>query len=318
MNIQPITQQTSVEQLGTQNYNATVVSIQHIHDELLILRLRPDRGIPLIRAGQYTVLGLGDWEPRAPDCQDEGITRHQNHLIRRAYSISCPILDGEGIDAGINDLDYLEFYVRLIRRSPHRPPALTPRLFLLKPGSRIYCSLKLHGRYAIDHLPADANVVFAATGTGEAPHNAMTAQLLQSKHRGRIASVTCARYLADLGYLKTHRRLESQYPQYRYIALTTREPENLDATRPDYTGKKYVQEYFTSDNFQPATGLALEPSNTHVFLCGNPEMIGAPVQSHDPADRYPKPVGMVETLEQLGFQIDKPHDRGNIHFEKYW
>jgi hypothetical protein len=27
---------------------------------------------------------------------------------------------------------------------------------------------------------------------------------------------------------------------------------------------------------------------------------------------------MVEVLERRGFQVDRPHEPGNIHFEKYW
>ena len=35
---------------------------------------------------------------------------------------------------------------------------------------------------------------------------------------------------------------------------------------------------------------------------------------------YPKPAGVVEILEQRGFQSDQPAAKikGNIHFEEYW
>jgi ferredoxin--NADP+ reductase len=228
------------------------------------------------------------------------------------------MLDDAGALVGAGDLDFLEFYISLIRQADEHPPALTPRIFALEPGSRIFFGPHIHGRYTLANIARDANVIFVATGTGEAPHNAMTAQLLKTGHRGRIVSTTCVRRKSDLGYATTHRRLEAMFPSYRYVALTTREPENLDASRPDYVGRRYVQNYFESGAACEETGLRPDPANTHVFLCGNPDMIGAPLGTHDASRRYPQPRGMVEILEGLGFHVDRPHQPGNIHFEKFW
>ena len=56
--------QADVEQLRATHYNAQIIDIVPSSDDLMVLRVRPDRGIPHFLAGQYTVLGLGDWEPR--------------------------------------------------------------------------------------------------------------------------------------------------------------------------------------------------------------------------------------------------------------
>jgi ferredoxin--NADP+ reductase len=107
------------------------------------------------------------------------------------------------------------------------------------------------------------------------------------------------------------------YPNYRYLGLTTREPWNLDPSRDDYVGKTYLQDYFTSGRFEEIWGTPLNPQRMHIFLCGNPTMIGAPQHSH--ALRfYPRPTGMVEILEGRGFHLDEPHQPGTIHLEKYW
>ncbi len=289
------------------------------HDDLMILRVRPDVPLPRFSAGQYTVLGLGNWEPRAEGCQPEVLTNRQpNKLIKRAYSVACAMLDGEGNLLEVNDSPFLEFYIALVGQTASHPPALTPRLFAMDSSSRIYCGPRFHGHYTLDGIARDADIVFAATGTGEAPHNAMATQLLKTGHRGRIVNVTCVRWKKDLGYLATHRRLETMFANYRYVALTTREPENLDPSRPDFVGKRYLQDYFASGAFAIETGISLDPGNTHVFLCGNSDMIGVPVHSQESGRRYPRPQGMVEILESRGFQVDRPHDRGNIHFEKYW
>ena len=52
--------------LRKQHYQATLVSKRMIHEELAILRVRPDVPLHAHRAGQYTTLGLGMWEPRHP------------------------------------------------------------------------------------------------------------------------------------------------------------------------------------------------------------------------------------------------------------
>lgn len=319
MQAPPENEMVDLAQLRSENYNAEVESIRLVHDDLMILRVRPDIGVSRFLAGQYTVLGLGYWEPRAADCQPEGdITALKQQLIKRAYSVSSPILNDAGVAVGVNELGFLEFYIALIRQAREHPPALTPRIFALEPGSRIFCGPRFHGRYGLEPVSPESNVIFAGTGTGEAPHNAMIGELLRSRHQGRIVHVSCVRHDADLAYLATHRRVEAKYPNYRYIALTTREPRNVDASRSDYVGKQYVQEFFSTGGVTTETGLAVDPGNTHVFLCGNPEMIGVPQRSHDPSLRFPKPTGMVETLQKLGFEIDRPHQRGNIHFEKYW
>ncbi len=308
-----------IARLIADHYNASILQIRKPHDELMVLRVRPDWRIPRFEPGQYTVLGLGSWEPRLPDTQPEPeeTARHW-HLIRRAYSISCPMLDEAGRLVGVNDLDYLEFYVALVRYAAERPPALTPRLFTRREGDRLYCGERIRGTYTLAGIEPEDTVVFAATGTGEAPHNAMIAALLQRKHQGRIVAVTSVRYRRDLAYLETHRRLETLFENYRYLPLTTREPENVDPSHPGFVGKRHLQDYFESGEFERDAGITLDPRNTHVYLCGNPAMIGAPVPGRNREQTYPKPKGMVEVLTARGFRIDRPRSPGNIHFERYW
>ncbi|MCA8996840.1 MAG: ferredoxin--NADP reductase [Planctomycetaceae bacterium] len=309
----------SIMELRETHYNATVVEIHLIHSELALFRVKRDAGPLTFSPGQYTVLGLGYWEPRLPETQPESLTPELEHkLIKRAYSISCRLLDSQGTLSPTATDELLEFYIALVRRTASTPPALTPRLFALKEGDRLHVGDHVHGHYTVDPIDSDQDVFFLATGTGEAPHNAMAVELLARRHRGRITNVTCVRYRRDLGYLKKHRALETLYPNYRYISLTTREPENLDPQHPDYMGKQYLQELVESGELEREAGAQLDPKSAQVYLCGSPDMIGVPIRTHDPAKRYPVPKGMVEVLEQRGFRVDQPHHPGNIHFEKYW
>lgn len=304
-----------IQALRTKHYNGAVMSIRMANPELMILRVKPDFLIPAYKMGQYTTLGLGHWEPRAPDCQPEDLKPgDETKLIRRAYSISHPILNDKGSLVEDGELEYLEFYIVLVRKADKQPPALTPRLFELKPGDRLYVGEKIAGHYNLDAVKEGDNVVFLSTGTGEAPHNSMTWDLLRHKHAGRILSACCVRYSQDLAYIGVHEDLMRRYPHYRYLSLTTREAQNLGH-------KVYIQDLITSGQLEEQLGAALDPAHTHVYLCGNPKMIGvANVDRVTGAVTYPQPPGVIEILSARGFRVDQPaqKNKGSIHFEEYW
>jgi ferredoxin--NADP+ reductase len=307
-----------IADLRRRRYNATVVWLRKVHSDLMILRVRPDFPVPPHRAGQYTTLGLGKWEARLPGCQEEvRKPGDEGRLVRRAYSISSPILgdDGRLLDHG--RADWLEFYIVLVRETedPDRAPGLTPRLFMLREGDRLQLGERVTGHFTLEGVRPDDAVLFLATGTGEAPHNYMIWELLKGGHRGPVLSACCARYRRDLGYLPVHERLARDVPNYAYVPLTTREIGAGSA-------KVYLQDLIPSGQLEGRLGRPLDPGAAQVFLCGNPAMIGVPAK--DPATgavRYPQPTGVIEILEtRYGFRRDVPAERfrGNIHFEEYW
>jgi ferredoxin--NADP+ reductase len=305
-----------IAELRNQKYNATVVRLDKVHSDLMVLRVRPDFTLPAHKAGQYSVLGLGYWEPRFPGCQEEVLApADERKLARRSYSISCSVLDDNGALLDLAHTDWLEFYIVLVRRSDKvEAPILTPRLFMLRQGERLYLGEKITGVFTLDPVKPDDTVVFLATGTGEAPHNYMLWELLRRGHRGRILSACCVRLRQDLAYRSVHDELMRRYPHYTYVPLTTREPDNVG-------GKVYVQDLITSGQLEERLGRPLDPAATHVFLCGNPKMIGVPEKDRDTGRRiFPQPPGVIEILEQRGFQADQPPNKvkGNVHYEEYW
>jgi ferredoxin--NADP+ reductase len=304
-----------IAELRGRRYNGTVVYLKKTHSDLMVLRVKPDFPRPLHKPGQYCSLGLGYWEPRAEGCQVETLTpEEQTKLVRRAYSISNSILDAPGRLVDVAGTDYLEFYIVLVRENADgRVPALTPRLFALKEGDRLNIGEKITGAYTLDPVKPGDTVLFLGTGTGEAPHNYMTWELLRRGHAGKILSASCVRYSRDLGYLGTHRQLMHEFPNYKYLPLTTREAA--------VTKKVYVQDLIGSGELEEQLGEELDPAKTHVFLCGNPKMIGVPVRDKEAGTKaYPQPLGVIEVLEQRGFQADVSSIKfkGNIHFEEYW
>ena len=301
-----------IAQLRQREYNATVTYYWRKHEELAILRIRPDFPIPPHKAGQYTSIGAGYWEPRVEGCQPEHLDPgHLTKVVKRAYSISCPVLGVDGELLRPEDENFLEFYVVLVRDAERRPPALTPRLFAMREGSRLFLHDKITGHYTLDRVEPDQTVIFMATGTGEAPHNKMLLELLRRGHRGMIASVVCVRFHNDLGYLDTHEKIVSRVPNYRYMTVTTREKQDLQ-------NKRYIQDLIRSGQLEARIDRPLDPAMTHVFLCGNPKMIGVPKKGVDGHTVYPQPTGVIELLEARGFKCDRPRDPGTIHFEEYW
>jgi ferredoxin--NADP+ reductase len=292
------------------DYNATLAKVRRVHEGLAIFRVVPD-GEPLAFVpGQYTVLGLQQTE-------HEDRSAAELPLIRRAYSFSCSILDDQGRLRAPADFPYLEFYIAVVPPHGNRP-TLTPRLFRLRPGNRLFVGRHTKGEYTLRDITATDNVVFIGTGTGEAPHNAMLAELLSKGHSGRIIEATCVRYSADLAYLDVHRELEQSYSNYRYLALATREPPGLNAPSCRIVCGCRLQDYLLSGSLERDADLQLDPAQTHIYLCGNPAMIGLPQRARDGGWQFPEPVGMVELLTIRGFTLDRAHARGNVHVERYW
>ncbi|MBW7874958.1 MAG: ferredoxin--NADP reductase [Candidatus Cloacimonetes bacterium] len=293
-------------------YNATVLSARYPQKNLLILRVKPDKEIPPYKPGQYFTLGLGYWEPRIMGSGTETLKENQeSRLCKRPYSLSDPILIESKLVESLPK--HLEFYVALVEPTSENPaPALTPRLFYLKGGERIFISEKAMGHYTLDLLNGvlPDQILFASTGTGEAPHNSMIRFLLANGYQGKILHVTCSRRQEDHCYFETHKELESLYKGYKTLALSTREPNQK---------KLYIQDLISQNLLMDMAGFDLKPETTHVFLCGNPSMVGAPKKNRELGLwEYPTQGGVVEMLVKMGFIVDEPKKHGNIHYENYW
>ena len=303
-----------IADLRAQRYNATVTHIDKVHPDLMVMRVTPDFPRPTYLAGQYCALGLGYWEPRVEGCQHENLKPDdQSRVVRRSYSISSSIYSSPGRLRDMSEDGYVEFYVVLVRENMDgRVPALTPRLFNLVEGDRLSMGEKIVGHFTSAPVQPGDNVVLFSTGTGEAPHNAIVWDLLQKGHTGKILNVCCVRLSKDLGYAATHAKLSEQFANYHYVGLTTREPGPK---------KRYIQDLITSGEVEHYLGAALDPAKTHVFLCGNPKMIGVPTKNKETGLReYPPDIGVIQLLEGRGFQADNAAAKlkGNVHFEEYW
>ena len=264
-------------------YNATVVGREEINNQLIVIRIRPDGNCFDFKPGQFGVLGLLGGEPVVPEAGSEPKPVEPDKLIRRAYSIASSSAERQ----------YLEFYVTLVASGE-----LTPRLFALKYGSRIFLAPKATGLFTLDRVSADKALILIATGTGLAPYMSMLRTLLVNDSLRKFVVLHGARYSWDLGYRAELETLARMRPNFTYIPSITRPEED-----PHFQGRTgRIQTLFASGVVQELSGVPLDPAKADVFLCGNPDMIQQ----------------VKDLLTAKGFTLDKPKSQGTIHVEEYW
>ncbi len=265
--------------------NAVVTHRIEAASGLIILRVAPDGWkLPDFKAGQFVVLGLPGSAPRVPLSDPDPAPADPSKLIRRAYSIASSSLAK----------DALEFYVTLVRSGE-----LTPRLFALQPGGRVWLSNKPTGMFTLKDIPPDKNVVMIATGTGLAPYMSMLRTHLASDGERRFAAVVGARHSWDIAYsseLTTMQRLSRNLTYVPIVSRPTDEPVPWGGA----TG--HVQGFWESGKLAELWGFPPTPENSHVLLCGAPAMID----------------DMTAKLAAAGWAKDEPHVLGQIHAERYW
>ena len=263
------------------SYNATVSRCIEVTGEIKIFKVKLDSPEFTFKAGQYSMLGLLESEPRIPEAAPvEFEETNADPMIRRAYSIS----------SGTGDSDSLEFYVSLVSSG-----ALTPRLFALKEGSRLFVGPKAKGLFTIDKVQEGANVLMVATGTGLAPYMSMLrSQVLANKER-RIAVLHGASYSWDLGYRRELEALNATHDNFAYLPAISRPKDD-----PSWNGKVgRLPPILDEAQLNDYCKFRVAPGACHVFLCGNPSMI------EDAESR----------LAAKGFTSGRD---GNLHMEKYW
>jgi ferredoxin/flavodoxin---NADP+ reductase len=264
-------------------YNATVIGREDINPQLIILRVRPDGDWSAFVPGQFAVLGLKPSEPRIPEAEPEEKVHEPDKLIRRAYSIASSSLERQ----------YIEFFLTLVTSGE-----LTPRLFALRPGHRVFLSSKITGGFTLDRVANGRSVLLIATGTGLAPYMSMLRTVLIDETKRKFVVLHGARCSWDLGYRAELESLARLRPNLKYLPSITR-PEQ-DPHFRGLTGR--IQSLMAQGVVETNAGLELDPGQTDVFLCGNPDMITE-----------------VKTLLQAkGFIADQGRQLGNIHVEEYW
>jgi len=265
--------------------NAVLTERTEVAPGLVIMRVTPDGwALPEFKPGQFGVLGLPGSAARYQFADPEPDPAPPDRPIRRAYSIA----------SSSRAREYLEFYIALVSSG-----ALTPRLWALPAGARLWLSPKLTGMFTLDQVPADRHLVMIATGTGLAPYMSMLRTQLVCGGPRRFAVIHGSRHSHDLGYRAELASLEGACSNFTYLPSITRPQEEKI---PWQGPVGHLQDIWALRPLRGLWGFDPSPDNSHVFLCGNPAMIDS----------------MVGILEGEGFHEHKPRTPGTIHLERYW
>jgi ferredoxin--NADP+ reductase len=265
--------------------NAVVTQRIDLAPGLMVLRITPEKGpVPVFQSGQFAVVGLPASAPRTPMADPEEPGADPGRFIRRAYSIASPSLPGE----------HLELFVTLVRSGE-----LTPRLFALQPGARLWLGPKITGLFTLAEVPPDQGVVMVATGTGLAPYMSMLRTGITANPNRRIAVLVGARHSWDLGYTAELTTLARVCPNFTYLPIVSR-PKDEPTPWGGATG--HVQSMWKDGSVERAFGRKPTAQDTHVFLCGSPLMVE----------------DMTTLLTAEGFAVHEKGRPGQIHVEKYW
>lgn len=276
-------------------YNSTVCGRIDITPRLSVFRINPDGDGYSFIAGQYTVLGLKRSAPRVPEAEPETETddaaggekrakaADPGRIIKRAYSLT----------SDSRDTGHLEFYVSLVTSGE-----LTPRLFMLGEGDRLFVGPRAKGLFTMEDVPDDMNILLIATGTGLAPYVSMLRSNVLSRPAQSVAVVHGASYSWDLGYRGELEVMSRNSPNLKYAPIVSR-PEG----DPDWQGRTgRLTPWITGDGLSEVCAFEVSPKTTHIFLCGHPRMV-EDAQNH---------------FEGQGFSQGSRKEPGNLHLEKYW
>jgi len=264
-------------------YNAVVIGRESINPQLVVLRVQSESPLFDFKPGQFAVLGLLGREPRMLEADGEPAPLDPDKLIRRAHSIASASLDRR----------YAEFYLTLVTSGQ-----LTPRLFALAYGGRLFMGPKASGIFTLDRVAPGKALILVATGTGLAPYMSMLRTLLVADTERRCVVLHGARYSWDLGYRAELESLARLRSNLTYIPSITR-PE-ADRHFQGRTGR--IQTLIETGVIEQESGVPLDPAAADVFLCGNPDMIAA-------AKAF---------LQTRGLQPGHGKQFGTLHVEEYW
>ena len=150
----------------------------------------------------------------------------------------------------------LEFYGVIVPEGP-----LSPRLARLQAGDALQVAANPAGFLVLSEVPDAVTLWLISTGTGLAPFLSILRTETPWKRFRNIVLVHAVRYAKELTYRDVIRNTRA-----RYVAFVSREP-----AAGSLTGR--IPAAITDGRLEAAAGVALDPSNSHVMLCGNPQML---------------------------------------------
>lgn len=268
------------------SYNATLTWRSDLTPTTMAIRVKLDQGPLNFSAGQYAILGLERAAARltgTPTESQQLNTSSEADLIRRAYSITSKSSAVE-----------LEFVITLV---PHG--SLTPRLFALKAGDRLFVENKAHGAFTTARSSGNRDLLLCATGPAIAPYISMIRDQFPVPEHCYVL-VHGAGAPEELFYRPQLEELAANSPRLIYLP-TLLDKNSVPAKWKGLQGS--IEEIIGDGSLEEQIGMPIAPERFDVFLSGNPSMIEK----------------VTSQLVNRGFVVGPPTDaQTNIFGERYW
>ncbi|MCG3470187.1 ferredoxin--NADP(+) reductase [Xenorhabdus bovienii] len=205
----------------------------------------------------------------------------EGERIQRAYSfVNSP------------DDNSLEFYLVTVPEGK-----LSPRLAALKNGEELLVTEQAAGFFVLDEIPDCQTLWMLSTGTAIGPYLSILQQGNNLERFENIVLVHAVRLEQDLSYLPMMQQLEKKFQgKLRIQTIVSREkcPNSLMGRIPAL---------IENGELEAAVGLPMQAENSHIMLCGNPQM------AKDTQQLLKEQRNMAKHLRR------KP---GHITSEQYW
>ncbi|QCI16223.1 FAD-binding oxidoreductase [Buchnera aphidicola] len=247
--------------------NANVISIKRWNNNLFSLFLNAP--IEPFYAGQYTKLSLYDID-----------ASHQKR-IQRAYSYLNAPSDKK-----------IEIYIVRIENGK-----LSNLLYNLNKGDMVFIKKKSFGFFIINEIPDCENLWMFATGTAIGPYLSILQERKNIDRFNNIILIHAVKYQNELIYLPLMKKLHNEYNGKLKIQTVTSREKNINSL----TGR--IPFLIETKKLEKHIGLSINSKNSHVMLCGNPEMV------KDTYSFLIKNRNMIKHLRRK---------KGNITMENYW
>jgi len=272
---------------------AKIIYKELLKEDLVVLRILPDGGMPKYTTGQFLTIGL----PVAAE----------KKIVKRAYSIA----------SHAENRDYFEFVIRWVRKP--LPGRVTTELFYLDVGDEVLLGDPTGEDLLIENKlpngePDNRRVICVGGGTGLAPFIAFAHHLHDTNDKRQLVILHGASYVDELSYKRLltdyqNESIEKGPDEWNFIyrAAISRPKEFFNRAWSGQTGR--VESFFKENKegvspIDEIVGEKLTPENTRLYICGYQGTID----------------GVMDYVSSRGFvNRDNPHEDGTfeVKYESY-
>ena len=273
---------------------AKVIYTQLLKEDLVIIRLVPDEGMPEYTTGQFLTIGVT-------------VPTENYKLVRRAYSIA----------SHPENKDYFEFVIRWVRNP--LPGRVTTMLFYANVGDEMKLGLPTGNALLINDKLQNGEkdkrrIICVGGGTGLAPFIAYANHLHDVGDKRQLVVLHGASYIDELSYKRMLTDLEDESIRRGrdewnliYRAAISRPKELFNRSWSGHVGR--VESFFKegkngSAPIDELVGEKITPENSYIYICGYQGTID----------------GVIDSVAARGFVTkDDKRDDGSyeIRFESY-